>query len=103
LIELSKDLEVKAVSLDTIKEIDTPYWTHDDKVLTVREIVNHAKLIQQTDFNHPIILAAEGRVMDGMHRVARALMKGKDTINAVQFETTPEPDYRNVRPEDLPY
>jgi hypothetical protein len=42
-------------------------------------------------------------VMDGMHRVAKALLLGRTTISAVQFEARIEPDYRNCRPEDLPY
>jgi hypothetical protein len=41
--------------------------------------------------------------MDGMHRIARALLDGRSTIPAVRFETLPEPDYRNCRPDDLPY
>lgn len=51
----------------------------------------------------PIILAADGRVMDGMHRVARALMDGRATVDAVRFAKTPPPDLRNVQPEDLSY
>jgi hypothetical protein len=41
--------------------------------------------------------------MDGMHRIAKALLEGRTTIRAVQFDTHLEPDYRNCRPEDLPY
>jgi hypothetical protein len=52
---------------------------------------------------HPIILSAEGRVMDGMHRIARALLEGRTTVVAVRFVRPIPPDYRNVRPADLPY
>jgi len=38
-----------------------------------------------------------------MHRIVRALLDGSPTIAAVRFPVTPEPDYRNCRPEDLPY
>ena len=41
--------------------------------------------------------------MDGMHRIAKALMLGLGTIDAVQFPVTPAPDYQGVRPEELPY
>jgi len=41
--------------------------------------------------------------MDGMHRVIRALLDGRTTIAAVQFEIQPEPDFRNCVPEELPY
>ncbi len=52
---------------------------------------------------YPVILSSEGRVMDGMHRIARALLEGRSTIEAVRFEGPLEPDYRNCRPQDLPY
>jgi len=38
-----------------------------------------------------------------MHRIAKALLEGRSTISAVRFATHPDPDYRNCRPEDLPY
>ena len=41
--------------------------------------------------------------MDGMHRVVRALLEGDDAIAAVQFDVTPEPDYRDCQLADLPY
>jgi hypothetical protein len=41
--------------------------------------------------------------MDGMHRVCKALIEGRETISAVRFEEDPEPDYINVHPDSLPY
>lgn len=41
--------------------------------------------------------------MDGMHRVGKALLEGNKTIKAVRFEETPEPDYIDVKPDELPY
>lgn len=41
--------------------------------------------------------------MDGMHRVARALLEGHSTVLAKRLPVMPEPDYRGVRPEELPY
>ena len=32
--------------------------------------------MQVADLSFPVILAAEGRVMDGMHRIAKALLLG---------------------------
>jgi hypothetical protein len=104
LVELSKGLPVKPVPLETIGEIDSVYWFDDGRELpTVRAVVDHARLIDEADLSFPIILGFDGRVMDGMHRIAKALLGGRATIDAVQFETQPEPDYLNCRPEDLPY
>lgn len=104
LIELAKDSPVTVVALDTISDVDTDHWFQYGPVSpTVRRIVEHARLIQEVDLSYPIILGADGRVMDGMHRVAKALLEGQATIRAVRFETDPEPDLRECSPDELPY
>jgi hypothetical protein len=104
LIELSSGFPVKEVLLDSISEIDSAYWFFESaEKPSVREIVDHLRLIEAVDASYPIILGPDGRVMDGMHRVARALLEGRTTIKAVQFEALPEPDFRDCRPEGLPY
>jgi hypothetical protein len=50
--------------------------------------------IQAADLSIPIILSADGHVMDGMHRVAKAWLLGLTEIQAVQFPQDPEPDQR---------
>lgn len=104
LIGLSAKLPVREVSLDTLRDVDTDYWFHGSmEVATVRKVVEHMRLVQEVDPSYPIILGVDGRVMDGMHRIARALFEGRSTIAAVRFEVQPDPDYRNCRPRDLPY
>ncbi|MCB0105839.1 MAG: hypothetical protein KDE53_08015, partial [Caldilineaceae bacterium] len=49
--------------------------------------------ILDADLNYPIILSAEGYLMDGGHRIAKAYLAGIPTISAVQFLQDPEPDY----------
>jgi len=100
LLELSRDLPVHQVPLASIWELDTPYWSQP---LTVRDVADHLRLVQAVDLWYPIILSADGRVMDGMHRVVRALLEGRETIAAVRFDELPEPDYRNCDPDALPY
>jgi hypothetical protein len=103
LIALSVDLPVVKIPLTDLTELDSDYWFKDGQSPTVRSVVAHAKLMLTVDLSFPVILAADGRLMDGMHRIAKALMLGSTTVDAVQFSVTPEPDYRGVRPEDLPY
>jgi len=104
LVELSKGLLRIHVPLVDIRELDQTFW-FDAKgdMPTCRRIALHAKLISETDLGPSIILSQDGRVMDGMHRVCRALIEGMETIQAVQFEECPEPDYIDVSPDDLPY
>jgi len=103
LIAMSAALPVVKVPLSAFAELDTDYWFKDGQRPTVRSVVDHVRLMQATDLSFPVILAAEGRVMDGMHRIAKALMLGLSAVDAVQFTVTPDPDYRGIRPEDLPY
>ena len=102
LVALSADFPVRSVAVSDLTDVDTNYWFATNAV-TVRGVVEHMALVNEVDPSYPIILSASGRVMDGMHRVARALLHGEATIRAVQFDVDPEPDYRNCRPEELPY
>lgn len=103
LVELTRDLPVEEVGLTDLLEIDSVYWFDDWQPPTVRRVVEHFRLMQEVDPSHPIILGPDNRVMDGMHRVARALLEGRTTIAARRLHVLPEPDYTNCRPENLPY
>ncbi len=103
LIALSASFEVEEIDLSSVWEVDTVYWFDEREKPTVRKVIEHARLIQEVDLAHPIIVGPDGRVMDGMHRVARALLEGATTIRAVRFDAIPDPDFRNCRTDDLPY
>ena len=104
LIELSRDLPRQWIPLSSIREFDEVYWFDGDyQKPTCRKVVEHLQLIQETDLAHPIILGADGRVMDGMHRVAKAFLEGRSEIEAVRFASDPPPDTVGVQPADLPY
>jgi hypothetical protein len=104
LIAKASELEVKAVALNEISEIDECYWYDlGGAVPTCRNIIEHMELILQADLRYPIILSSNGRVMDGMHRVCKAMLENKEHIRAVQFEEIVQPDFIGIAAEDLPY
>ncbi len=104
LIRLSKDLPRTRVPLSSIGEIDEVYWFDDEEERpTCRKLIQHMRLIEEAEFSHPIILGVDGRVMDGMHRVAKALLQGMVEIEAVRFEHDPKPDFVGRKPSELPY
>ena len=102
LVELSRGLPVRSVPLAEISALDEPV-SGEGEVLTWRALVAHIELLQAAELVYPIILAADGAVMDGRHRAARALLEGRLTIDAVQFREDPPPDYVGRDPDDLPY
>lgn len=100
LVALTRDHPVKQVAVAAIWQLDSVYWS---ETMTPRVVADHVRLTNDVDVQYPIILGSDGRVMDGMHRVLRALLEGRDVIDAVQFDVDPEPDYRDVTPDELPY
>ena len=103
LIELTSGLPEEEVRLEDLHEIDSVYWFDEFEHPTVRKVVEHARLVQAVDPAYPVILGPDNRVMDGMHRIARALLEGRSTVLAVRLRELPEPDYRRCRPDELPY
>ena len=103
LIVLTRNLPRVQVPLAAIRELDEAFWFGNGTSPTCRAIVEHARLIEAADLRFPIIFSADGRVMDGMHRVAKAVLLGQTTIETVQFGVDPEPDYVGVHPDELPY
>jgi hypothetical protein len=103
LVDLAVGLPVEQVRLAELDEIDSVYWFDDSERPTVRKLVDHVRLIQEVDVSYPIVLGPDGRVMDGMHRIARALLDGRETIAAVRLPLLPAPDYTDCQPDALPY
>ena len=85
LILLAKDLPVMNIPLDHLNI----YHKYGD--LTLRELVEHMKSVNDADLKYPIILDEDGELMDGRHRIMRAIMENKKTIKAVRFEENPTP------------
>ncbi len=103
LLRLADSLPVIRVPLTDIAETDENWWFQEGETPSVRAILDHLHLTEAVDLSYPILLCAEGRLMDGMHRVARALRDGHDTIGAQRLKVTPPPDFVDVALEDLPY
>ena len=92
----------KRVSLASIRELHHP-WSGDGEAQTWAELILHVRLVEAADLSYPIILAADGSVIDGMHRFVKAALAGYEEIVAVQFDRDPEPNFIGRGPNDLPY
>lgn len=56
---------------------------------TARDIAEHVKRVNETSLNYPILLDPNGFIMDGWHRIVKALIENKETIKAVRFTEMP--------------
>ena len=85
LFELARTLPVMDIPLDHLN-----VWCKYEN-LTLREMVMHMKAVQAADLATPIILDEDGVLMDGRHRLMKAMLVGAETIKAVRFDENPSP------------
>lgn len=85
LINLTKNFKVMEIPLEHM------YTYHIFKEVTLREMVGHIDAVNKADLSYPIILDEDGELMDGRHRLMKAILIGAKTIKAVRFEHNPKP------------
>ena len=103
LLSMAEHLPVVYWPVSRIAEVEEDYWTANNDPLSCRSILEHAQLIKNADLSYPVLLCSEGRVMDGMHRVMKAVEFNRPSIRAKTFLVTPECHYTNVSASDLVY
>lgn len=85
LIELSKDFPVLIIPLDHLNVCDR--YSN----LRLRDMVMHMVAVNNADLSFPIILDEDGELMDGRHRLMKAMLLGEKEIKAVRFDENPRP------------
>jgi hypothetical protein len=67
----------------------------DGSIQNMDCFIYHAVRVQDCDTSIPIIMRQDGQIIDGWHRVAKAVLEGKREILAYRFEGYIEPEKRN--------
>jgi hypothetical protein len=88
LVKLSENLKVMRIPLSHMS-IYGCYPKPD----TTMGFVEAVQQVLDADLKYPIILDDEGWIMDGRHRLLKALLTKEKYILAVRFEETPKPCY----------
>lgn len=57
------------------------------------DFAQHMKHVMECDLSQPIIFDQWGRILDGRHRLVKALIKGKTTILAKKIPDGTQPTY----------
>jgi len=89
--QIAASLEREWVPIERIVGLDRNGWFHSEEP-TLRNVARHAQRILRADLGHPVILNSDYSIMDGAHRVARALVDDRDHIEVVRFPEQPQPD-----------
>lgn len=85
LFELARDLPILEIPLDHLNL----WYTYEN--LSLRDMVMHMQAVNAADLSKPIILDEDGELLDGRHRIMKALLVGHPTIKAVRFDENPSP------------
>jgi hypothetical protein len=88
----AEGLPVEEVTVATIQEIDEDCWFNCGAA-TVRAVVDHTRRIEEADLTRPVILASDGQVLDGMHRIPKAVLHGHAMMLAQRLPRDPDPDW----------
>lgn len=93
---LAESLPVEEIAISDICGPDEVTWfSLEGPLPTCRNVAEHCKRILNADLSYPVILTEDFRVFDGMHRIAKCIMEGKNTIKVRRFLSNPEPDEVN--------
>lgn len=85
------DLPVQEMRLDQMRI----GWRSPTKD-TFRSFLEHCKMVNDADTSFPILLNEDGELIDGKHRLGKALLEGHETIKYKRFETDPPSGYTEV-------
>lgn len=90
--DVSKKLPRKRLALSDSEDfMESRSWTGGrtpNEILSSRDDSHgHLTRIRKANLRHPVILAPNGGVVDGMHRLAKAKIQGRDTVPVRRFES----------------
>jgi len=85
LIEVMKDHDKYPIESKSAKELidknrDEDPWTWEGK-LTFGDYIDHYDRAVKADFKYPIIIAPNGQILDGNHRLLKAHIEKKGTLD----------------------
>jgi hypothetical protein len=100
----AEGLQAEDLSIDEVHELDRVCWFGDawGKRPTCRAVIEHCKRMIDADLSYPVILGPNGEVLDGVHRIGKAMLAGETKVRAVRLAQMPEEDER-IPPDDPRY
>ena len=79
------------VEVAGVEELDENCW-FGSRAPTIREVLATLNGFKRLTSPIRLFLTTTGSLMDGRHRLCKAILEGHSKIKAVQFSSTPTPD-----------
>ena len=87
LIKHASDLPVFDLDLSSL-DLDVMPW----ELKSIFHYIDHFMQTNNCSLEYPVIMSPSGWVMNGWHRISKALIEGRQTVKAVRFKKLPTPD-----------
>ena len=83
-VTLAKDLPVVDMSIEQMYRAYGAPCANE-----FMDFVAHVRQTNDADLNCPVLLNEEAVIIDGRHRLAKALLEGRETIKCKKFDKDP--------------
>jgi hypothetical protein len=88
LIQYAKEREFPVFNL-ALAGVDLEAMPY--KIEDISGLIGHVYRINKANLSYPILLSEHGYIMDGWHRICKAILNGNTHIKAIRFTSLPNP------------
>ena len=82
--EISKKISIKKVNPKALEEnLNCDMWGFSKGDFTGHTFLAHMKRIEDADFSHPLLVTEEGKILDGCHRLCKAIYNKHKSVNII--------------------
>lgn len=91
--EAAKEYPVELIPVvDLVDKLNGTCWTEGaGEDATPQWVLGHTRRILKADLNCPILIDEKNNILDGVHRLCKAVLDGRDNIAVQRIERLPEP------------
>ena len=95
--ELAANIPVEYVPIKHLTEqLNGTCWTEGEKDdVTPQWVLGHTRRILNADLKYPILVDEKNIILDGIHRLCKAVIEGREDIAVQRIVTMPEPFFSN--------
>lgn len=100
--EAAKGMPVESLPVSLfVGQLEGTCWTQGDEDVTPNWVLCHTRRILDADMDYPIIVDKGGIILDGVHRLCKAVIEGREFIPVQRLVLLPVP-FLSAAEEDFP-
>ena len=84
-----------------VEQLQGTCWTQGDETVTPNWVLSHTRRILGADLEYPMIIDSEGIILDGIHRLCKAVIEGRETVAVQRIVLMPDPSLAVIE-DDFP-